>query len=143
MFSLPQHYLVSARAQAGIQTTWSAAGRDGREIACAIPEDFGGPGGGFSPEEIYALALANCFVATFKVIAERSRLDFEALDVQADLTVDKNEAGHPWMAAIHLDVTISGVSDADKATRLLEKATQACLILNSVKTVKTFTFHVR
>ena len=37
-------------------------------LVTTIPSEFEGPGGGYSPEDFYALALLNCFGATFKVI---------------------------------------------------------------------------
>ena len=143
MFSLPQHYVVSAEATSTVQETWVSHTREFIPLTCAIPTEFGGPGGGASPEEIYAMALANCFVATFKVMAQASRLAYDEVHVSGDLTVDKSPDGPlPWMAAIHLRVTLNGAEDEAKAKRVLDKASKSCLILNSVKTAKTFEFHV-
>lgn len=76
-------------------------------------------------------------------MAKASRLSFDEIHVSGDLTVDKSpESSLPWMAAIHLRVLLNGVKDDAKARRLLEKASQSCLVLNSVKTSKTFEFTV-
>lgn len=141
MFQLPQHYIVSADASSDLAKTWVTHSREFIPLTCAVPTEFGGPGGGVSPEEIYAMALANCFIATFKVIAQASRLAFGELHVSADLTVDQSPDGPlPWMAAIYLIATLNGTNDETKARRLLEKASKSCMILNSVKTAKTFEF---
>jgi len=141
--SFPQHYRVLCEGPGGMAATWQTEGPAETPITGAIPPEFGGPGGGFSPEELYALALTNCFTATFKVIAEKSRLSYESIRVEGDLTVDLGEDKRPWMARIDLSATLEGTDDAEKAKRILEKASTSCLILNSVKTAKYFTFTVQ
>ena len=141
MIHYPQHYHVRSSSPSGMQTTWSTRTHDGGhqgELVCAIPPEFQGPGGGASPEDLYAMALANCFVATFKVFAEKSAVNFSSMEVEGDLTVDRDEKGVPWMAKFHLVAKVSGSSDAARVKTLLEKTSRSCLILNSVKTEKTF-----
>ena len=139
----PLHFDVSAEGLSGIQTAWNAnVMNSNASIAVAIPPEFDGPGGGFSPEDLYAFALQNCFIATFKVFAEKSRLVFAQFKVHARLDVDRNEKGAPWMARIHFDVKLSGVQQKDNALRILEKTSQSCMILNSVNTSKSFHFEI-
>jgi osmotically inducible protein OsmC len=145
MIHYPQHYHVRSSSPAGIQTTWNTRTEGGGhqgELICAIPPEFQGPGGGASPEDLYAMALANCFVATFKVFAEKSSVTFDGIGVEGELTVDRDEKGVPWMAKFHLFAKVSGASDAARVKTLLEKTSRSCLILNSVKTEKTFDFQV-
>jgi peroxiredoxin-like protein len=141
MTSYPLYFDVSAKAHSGISTSWKS-GSSQFESPIAIPPEFGGPGGGFSPEDIYAMALTNCFIATFKVIAERSKADFESIEIASKLTVDRSEGGNPWMKAITMKVKVTGTKDASKVERLLQKTSTSCLILNSVKTEKTLEFTV-
>ena len=108
----------------------------------AIPPEFQGPGTGLSPEDLYAMALQNCFVATFKVFAEKSKFNFEKISVQAVLDVDRNAEGKPFMARIKLRVSLSGVAQEATAQRLLEKVSQNCMILNSVLSEKSFDFEI-
>ena len=108
----------------------------------AIPPEFEGPGGGYSPEDIYAFALMNCFIATFKVISEKSKLSYQGIQASGTLTVDRNETGVPWMKEFSLKVEITGAEDPERTRRLLEKTSQSCMILNSVKTGKSFEFRV-
>jgi uncharacterized OsmC-like protein len=111
-------------------------------VPMAIPPEFEGPGGGYSPEDIYAFALMNCFIATFKVIAEKSKLVYEGLEASGTLTVDRGDTGAPWMKDFALRVELTGAADPERARRLLEKTSQSCMILNSVKTGKSFEFLV-
>ncbi len=143
MIKYPMSFSVSGHSKSGIGSNWETSSPSvSSSLPMSIPPEFEGPGGGYSPEDIYAFALANCFVATFKVFAEKSKVDYGELSVEGTLTVDRNESGVPWMKAFHLKVNLNGVSDADRAKRLLEKTSQSCMILNSVKTEKTFEFIV-
>lgn len=143
MLSYPMHFKINSRSEGGIQTKWSTrAEQQTSDIMMAIPPEFSGPGGGYSPEDIYAIALANCFIATFKVFAEKSRLNFKDINVDANLAVDRNDKGHPWMASVHLSIELNGVSQKENAQRILEKTSQSCMILNSVMTAKTFDFKI-
>lgn len=143
MLSYPMHFKVSSESQSGIQTTWqTGAAAAVEKVNVAIPPEFSGPGGGFSPEDLYAMALTNCYIATFKVFAEKSRLTFKNLKITSTLSVDRNEKGQPWMSKIHLDIELSEVTQKENAQRLLEKTSQSCMILNSVLTEKTFDFRI-
>ncbi len=142
MVNYPLRFEVETTTESGIESGWSARTSEGRELAIAIPPEFGGPGGGFSPEDLYALALLNCFAATFKVIAERSRLPYLGLRLEGVLIVDRNETGAPWMKHFKLRAKLTGCADAERGLRLLQKTSEACLILNSVKTEKSFDFSV-
>ena len=144
MVQYPMHFEVSGQASPGSDQTWSAHahGHRAQDVTLAIPPQFDGPGGGFSPEDIYALALQNCFVATFKVFAEKSRLQYSGLTTSGTLTVDRSENGVPWMAAFALRVKIEGVAQKDVAERLLQNSSKNCLIINSVRTACSFDFEV-
>lgn len=143
MIQYPLRFTASSQATSGIASPWNTRVGDGREANCAIPPEFEGPGGGYSPEDFYALAIANCFVATFKVFAEKSKIIFESLGIDGVLTVDKNDAGHPWLKAMALQVRLSVPGgDRERIERLLTKASQSCLVANSIKTEVTFQFNL-
>ncbi|RYZ72718.1 MAG: OsmC family peroxiredoxin [Proteobacteria bacterium] len=142
MIQYPLKFAVTTQAVSGIAVPWAARTSDQADIQVAIPVEFEGAGGGFSPEDFYALALTNCFVATFKVIAERSKLEFVSIATQGTLTVDRDEKGTPWMSDFKLTVTLNQPADVERATRLLEKTRQSCLILNSVRTKLSFSFEI-
>ncbi len=141
MIQYPLRFGVESEGASGIATVWeSRAGESLPSVKVAIPPEFEGPGGGYSPEDLYAFALINCFIATFKVISEKSKLAYDSIQASGVLTVDRNEKGTPWMKSFALRVKLMGAADSERAVRLLEKASQSCLILNSVLTEKTFTF---
>lgn len=142
MYKFPMIFPVSASSPAGVSSLWTTTSSQKLSVDCSIPVEFNGPGGGSSPEDFYAMALANCFIATFKVFAQNSRLDFSRIDVRAELIVDRNEKGQPWMAKMMFQVSLQGAQQKDLALRVLEKTKNGCLILNSVQTEKVFEFQV-
>lgn len=144
MINYPMEFTASVTATGGVATTWSArVPTQTQDLELAIPPEFQGPGGGYSPEDLYLLALANCFVATFKVIAERSKIVVETIGVDATLVVDRGEGGAPWMAAARLRINVSAPAHPhDRVQRVLELTSRQCLILNSVKTQIQFEFRI-
>lgn len=146
MVQYPLVFKVSSEGPSGTAASWQTSvpftAESGQSLTAAIPPEFSGPGGGYSPEDFYALALINCFIATFKVIAERSKLEYRNIHASGTLTVDRDDKGAPWMKHFLLEVALDGAGDPERAGRLLEKASQSCLILNSVKTEKQFEFRV-
>jgi uncharacterized OsmC-like protein len=144
MIQYPLSFRVQAKTPSGVSTPWmTSVPGFGSELTAAIPPEFEGPGGGYSPEDFYALAILNCFAATFKVIAGHSKLDYESLALEGTLTVDRNEKGAPWMKHFVLRATLTAPNDPDRAKRILEKTSQSCIVLNSVKTEKEFQFEIR
>lgn len=133
MITYPIEFQSKANAASGINSNWTLNSQD-VELSCAIPPEFEGPGQALSPEDLYAQALTNCFVATFKVYAEKSHLSYENLKCNGLLVVDLDENKKPCMKSFKLMADIQNPSSSEKAKLLAEKAFKSGFILNSVKT---------
>lgn len=143
MTKYPLFFKASAECSSGIQTAWETkAASQESGIRMAIPPEFEGLGDGFSPEDLYVMALQNCFVATFKVFAEKSRLAFGKLRIDTELALDRDANGKPWMARCLFKVYLEDCLQTDAAKRILTRTSESCMILNSVQTEKVFEFHV-
>ena len=129
----PISFYASAQALSGIQSPWSTESQSLKNN-CAIPPEFQGPGGAFSPEDLFAQALTNCFIATFKVYAEKSKISFEHLTTQAELIADLDENLKPVMKKFLLHVRIAGCESPERVKTIVDKAFRSGFILNSVKT---------
>lgn len=130
-------FTVNAQASSGINTLWTASGAETGTLSMAIPPQFQGPGGAASPEDLYALAILNCFIATFKVIAEKSKFPFGEISGTATITSGKNEKGKLYIPTVAMKIHVTGINDEEKAKRLLGMAGDNCLIMNSVNTEKS------
>lgn len=141
MIQYPLIFPIQSVATSGIGSTWKTE-TPLQSLTTAIPTEFEGVGGGFSPEDYFAMALINCFIATFKVVAEKSKLSFGELQASGNLIVDRNEKGNPVMKSFEMKVSLLGAQDLDRARRLLEKTSQLCMIHQSVKTEIKIEFQV-
>ena len=133
MINYPIVFKGGAEGPSGKNTPWDVYSSS-FETTCAVPPEFEGSGGTFSPEDFFLLALENCFIATFKVFAEYSKFEYERIEITSTLTVDKKDSAQVLMKEIHLNITLSGVKDARKADLLTKKVIAGGFILQSVKT---------
>ena len=133
MLKLPIDFQSSASVSGESLEPWLI--QSGAQSArCSIPPEFGGPGGGFSPEDLFLQSLINCFIGTFKVYTKGSRIHFARLDVSGSLTVGHNSSGVVRMQSCHLKIEIFDVEKPDRVKALVEKVLRDGFILNSVKT---------
>jgi organic hydroperoxide reductase OsmC/OhrA len=143
MVSFPLKFEVNATAKPGIRDKWHAKTGDLPPIECAIPLEFMGPGGGYSPEDLFAISLVNCLVATFKFYCEKAKLSFEEIAARAVLSVDRM-AGEPGFTMTQADIffDIKGASDVERVRKQLDAAIRDCAVSNSIKTGKTFHINI-
>ncbi len=104
-------------------------------IQVATPPEFKGHEGIWTPEHLFVAAISSCFMTTFLAIAENSKLDFANFKCQAKGKLEKLEGQGFMMTEVilHPKLVIRNARDAERATRILEKAERNCLISNSVK----------
>jgi len=105
------------------------------DLRTAPPVDFDGPGDAWSPEQLLLAAVEACFLLTFRAIAKASRIEFTALTVDAEGTVDR-AGGSMRFTEIVLRPRIALPAGADPARvrRALEKAEATCLVSASLDT---------
>src|SRR6184192_3865431 len=64
-----------------------------RTINFAAPPEFGGEPGLWTPEHMLLGSVATCYVATFRAIAEASKLLCDRMEVFVEGTIEKREGG--------------------------------------------------
>ena len=138
-------FKVHSIGPSGVQTTWINSldhSRSCEPITMVIPPEFEGPGGTYSPEDLYLLSLLNCYLATFKYVAEKSRLEFGEIKGDGILYVEKGEEKAPWMRRAELHFMLKAPKQPERALALMEKTKNNCMIINSVKTQVEFKFTI-
>lgn len=133
----PITFKSSAAAAGDFDKPWLIRS-GGEQALCAIPAEFSGSAGGFSPEDLYLQSLMNCFLGTFKVFAKTSRISFTGLNVEGDLVVDQDETKKTIMKSCHLNIEIQGADRPDRLETVVAKVFKDGFILNSVKTQITY-----
>ncbi len=141
MIQYPMQFFADSISVENTASTWQTQTMNGT-AAVAIPPEFLGPGGGFSPEDFYCMAAANCFIATFKVIAQNSKFNFTKIQCRVDSLIDRLEKGAPAITKLSFKILLTGVSDKEKAERLLQKISQSCIVINAMKPEKVFSFEI-
>ena len=104
-------------------------------IEVATPPEFPkGMEGIWSPEHLFVAAVNGCLMTTFLAIAENSTLEFESFGCHAIGKLEMVE-GKLMMSEILLKPTVVIHNEAhrDRATRIVKKAEDACLISRSIK----------
>ena len=103
------------------------------EVAFAVPAEFGGPGGEWTPEHFFAAGINTCIMATFLGIAQGSKLPLASYSSEATATLEKTPAGlRMTEVEIRPRITVKNEADRDRALRLIEKAETLCPISHSV-----------
>lgn len=114
------------------------------DLKVASPPAFGGPGGFWSPEHLFVLSAATCWMSTFLAVAQASGLEVVTVDCAGEGILDKGEDRRFRISRIDLKprVTITREEDRERAGRLIEKAEAACLIRNSIRSEVTLASEV-
>ena len=99
------------------------------------PPEFKGHEGVWTPEHLFVASVNLCFMTTFLAIAENSKLEFVSFSADAKGKLELAGKGF-MMTEITLQpkLVIKNARDAERASRILEKAEKHCLISNSIKT---------
>jgi|SRR5579862_1854357 len=138
----PMQFEVEGESPSGIKTLWPVKVDHLPSISCAIPQEFRGPGGGYSPEDLLGLASLSCLIATFKVFAEMSSLTFDAISGKVTVIVDRPKGKPVGITQLLIYLKVSNPSNTDKAHQLLEESKKGCLVTNALTVEKVYHFEV-
>ncbi|MBI4605636.1 MAG: OsmC family protein [Planctomycetes bacterium] len=131
-------YEVTTRWKEGLRGEAQPAGVPDA-VPFAVPKEFGGPGGEWTPEHLLAAAVSSCILATFLSIAQMSKLSIRGYESSAACSMDKVEGAlRVTGVTVAPRVTVASEGDRDRALRLLEKAEKLCPISNALKAAVTF-----
>lgn len=104
------------------------------EIATAPPAEFDGPGDVWSPETLLCASIADCFILTFRAIAQASKFDWTRLECRVEGVLDRAEGVTQFTRyTTHATLEIPAAGDAAKARAMLERSEHRCLVANSLK----------
>lgn len=143
MLKFPMQFKVSSSAKAGIWSQWTSQADALPPIPSAIPPEFSGPGGGYSPEDLFGIALMNCLIAIYKVYCEKSKISFKDIHCEATVVINKQPSESSFVVSdVHLRFDITGASDKDKARSILDQAIKDCPVSNSIRSGKTFDINI-
>jgi uncharacterized OsmC-like protein len=133
MKPLPHHYRVRLTGGPTGYATVSVAGVP--DLRSTPPADFDGPGDAWSPEHLLLAAVQTCCLFTLRAIARASRIDFEALELSAEGTVDRQDGEVRFVEIVlRPRLTLAPGADRDPALRAMDKSEKTCLVSASLAT---------
>lgn len=98
-------------------------------IEVAVPPEFHGPEGRWSPEHLLVASVASCYAVTFAAVAERRDIPIHSLSVSATGHVGRRDDGRMGFIAIELTPRIQTDHDSvDAVERTARAAHTACLV---------------
>jgi organic hydroperoxide reductase OsmC/OhrA len=122
---------VSVSGESGQLARVTAPGLE--EIEVAVPPEFRGPGGRWSPEHLLVASAASCFAVTFAAVAERRRIPLHSLTVSATGHVGHRDDGRVGFIALELTPRIRTEPEFVAAAKRTARATDtACLITGAL-----------
>jgi len=123
----------SASWKGGMECDLSVKGQKIAEVS--PPPSFGGKEGYYSPEDIFAAALASCMNTLFLMIAKNSKLGLKNLDTKANLTMSVEGMEKLIFTNVHFVMTVGLENDTEwdrkKANTVYEMAQKICPIRQS------------
>lgn len=99
------------------------------------PPEFKGHAGNWTPEHLFVASVNTCFMTTFSVIAENSKLEVVSFRSTAIGKLDKVEGAGYQITEITIkpQLILRSSQDLGRAGRILEKADKNCFVSNSIK----------
>lgn len=108
---------------------------DGKEsITVSSPEEFGGPGGHVTPEDLQAGALNSCYLMSFLFFVDRQGLDVTSCQCETTAILEKGRGGWNFDSFL-IDVTaVVGERQAEEPVLdALNKAKDVCFVSKALK----------
>ncbi|MBC7596165.1 MAG: organic hydroperoxide resistance protein [Kineosporiaceae bacterium] len=102
------------------------------EVDFRSPTEMGGDGGGTNPEQLFALGYAGCFSSSLARAAQRKKVDPGSISIDSKVMLMPAEGGG-FKLGVTLDVTLTGVADADAAVEFVRAAHQVCPYSNATR----------
>ena len=131
MHPYPHVYKVSVAAPAEGEVTLT--GLDLPDMSLLAPPEFDGSPGYWSPETLFAGAVASCFVLSFRAVARASKLEWTRVAAEVDGVLERVGGVTRFThVTVRARLTVPPGVDFARARMLMEKAEKVCLVSNSL-----------
>ena len=131
---------------------WWTSGRTGiartdsapSAIHFTAPPQFGGLEGRWTPEDLLLTAVASCYTTTFRALADYSKFEYADLEVEVDATTEKVNSGYRFTEIVtRPNLTLDTEEGRDRATWLLQKTQELCLVARALSVSHRFEPSIR
>ncbi len=127
-------YSTSVRWTKNHEGVLSADSKPDIQVACP-PEFCGGLGGIWAPEDMFVASIEVCIMMTFLWLAERKKLSIVSYKSNADGIAKWDKGSMRFVnVVVYPKIKIKDESDSQKASDLMKKAEEICLVSKSLTT---------
>jgi osmotically inducible protein OsmC len=102
------------------------------DVQLRTPVEMGGDGGGTNPEQLFAVGYAACFEGALGVVGRREKVDLGAVSIDSEVSLITTE-NRGFNVAVGLDVSLPGISDAERAASIVAAAHEVCPYSNATR----------
>jgi osmotically inducible protein OsmC len=94
-------------------------------VELRLPMEFGGPGNGTNPEQLFAAAFAACFHGALSLLGKRAAMEIADTVVEAQVSFGRDPMDGSYALVIELRVRMPGV-DRPVAEEMVRAAERLC-----------------
>jgi organic hydroperoxide reductase OsmC/OhrA len=132
-------------------TAWWTSGQTGitksssapNALHFAVPPQFGGLEGRWTPEDMLLSAVASCFTTTFQTLAGYSKFEFIDFEIQVEGKVAKTDKGYSFISIVmRPKLSVPEQIAQARGVELLKKAKNLCLVSGALSISPEFDPHV-
>ena len=143
MIKFPLEYEVFIETDAHLSSLGKAQANAQPPISCSIPVEFGGPGSGYTAEDLFALSVTNCILSAFKCFCHKEHLTFKLVKGKSILKMNMDSNKKLFFSEIDIRLEVEEASNVEKVKKALEEAISNCPVSNSIKIPKTLHINVK
>ena len=143
MIKFPLNFEVFAEAEEGVSSPWHAQTNAIEPIKCCLPVEFSGPGGGYTPEDLFTISAINCIIGAFKFHCDKQNQSFKKIKGKASLTLSLEENEKLCFTALEVFLEVEGAKDKETIKKILEDAITNCPVCNAIKVPKTLHIDIK
>ncbi len=125
-------YTAQAHVTGGREQGHGVTSDGALDVQLRTPTEMGGAGGGTNPEQLFAVGYAACFEGALGVVGRREKVDLGEVSIESEVGLITTET-RGFNVAVGLDVTLPGVTDADRAVAIVAAAHAVCPYSNATR----------
>ncbi|GHB34569.1 OsmC family protein [Salinicola rhizosphaerae] len=125
-----------AASTINLELSWKDGFKGGGKIVgkefstdISIPAEYGGPGKGSNPKELYTASTAACFISTLTAMIGGKKLPLQQLSVDTQADIDGDDFVITHTANVVLESSASD-EEVEKTKEVVIKADENCVVGN-------------
>jgi lipoyl-dependent peroxiredoxin len=125
-------YTARAHVTGGREQGHGVTDDEALDVQLRTPTEMGGAGGGTNPEQLFAVGYAACFEGALGVVGRREKVELGEVSIESEVGLITTE-NRGFNVAVALNVSLPGVTDAERAIAIVAAAHEVCPYSNATR----------